>query len=518
MRRRPDSTRRRRPRPERFAPLNDARGYTVAQIRVSDDDDREALTAAAEPLQGPNLAPSNLRRINKQPWQDEIWGLRAENGELRFLIDRPSKAASMAQLFIARRGEAGEAPVRVISQTEAPEGVVVQTGDEDLAALSRALFGDGPQTAQTIKRAVQHLYGNGETILRVSQDDTDGYALHAHSVQEVSGSDGMWKVNDGQQSYDVKTTDVLCRGWIPDPQRQYLPDCPVRSVMPVARELVALTKFVAAQVDSRLAGAGILILPQEAQIVQPNGTGKVDFVTELGQYMITPISDRESAASVVPYLIKMPGEHVDKVKHITFSTPLDERLSELREETIRRLALGVDSPPEVLLGMGDANHWSAWQVGEDEIKMVIAPLLGVLAHTLTVGWLRGAVDQLGLDPDDYVIWYDLTPLELRPDKSEDAKALHDKGLLSAAAVRRENGFTEDDEPSDDEKLQTFAAQLLQALPQLANDLAPLMGVTLPAPLEIPSGVQPAQVTNTETATTNEITNNLPDTQGQDPRP
>jgi hypothetical protein len=40
----------------------------------------------------------------------------------------------------------------------------------------------------------------------------------------------------------------------------------------------------------------------------------------------------------------------------------------LRREAVERLAIGLDMPPEVLLGLGDSNHWSAWQVDEQTWK------------------------------------------------------------------------------------------------------------------------------------------------------
>src|SRR3546814_17159695 len=59
----------------------------------------------------------------------------------------------------------------------------------------------------------------------------------------------------------------------------------------------------------------------------------------------------------------------------TFHTPFDEETRELREEAIRRLALGQDAPPELLLGVGNMNHWGAWLVQADTNNTHVEPPL-----------------------------------------------------------------------------------------------------------------------------------------------
>src|SRR3546814_9449478 len=86
--------------------------------------------------------------------------------------------------------------------------------------------------------------------------------------------------------------------------------------------------------------------------------------------MHPPFRDRASAAAVVPLTVPIPDDGTgrsaaDYVHAQTFHTPFDEETRELREEAIRRLALGQDAPPELLLGVGNMNHWGAWLVQAD---------------------------------------------------------------------------------------------------------------------------------------------------------
>ena len=135
----------------------------------------------------------------------------------------------------------------------------------------------------------------------------------------------------------------------------------------------------------------------------------------------------------------------DAVVRITADCPLiDPKVCSL---VVRRFALGMDLPPEQVLGMssnggtggGNSNgvsHWGAWQVEESTIKLHIEPMLDTIVSALTLGYLRPALG----DNDDAVIVYDTSALRLRPDRSKEAFELYDRGLLSVDALLRENGF------------------------------------------------------------------------------
>lgn len=56
--------------------------------------------------------------------------------------------------------------------------------------------------------------------------------------------------------------EVIIRAWTPHPEKSVMADAPARAVLPAARELRGLTMYVSSQVDSRLAGSGLLLLPQ----------------------------------------------------------------------------------------------------------------------------------------------------------------------------------------------------------------------------------------------------------------
>lgn len=439
----------------------------------------DTLVAAAQVVAGPHkkFIPGRDDTENRpgvQRWQNDAWELRDETPELRFIGDRRGRASSRVRLFIGRKENPTDDPTPV-------------TDNPTVVELNTQLFGNAPQVAQLIKRAAQHIEFTGESYLLVSQDpNTNRLSWQAYSSSEVGGSSSTKiTVSDGMKTRDVdEEWEIMTRAWTPHPRLLAYPDAPVRACLPIARELRALTQMVGAQTDSRLAGAGILLLPegvQSAFSVEPPDDWPEDkeytIGDELTDYMVTPITDRASAASVVPYVLTVPPDMVDKIKHITFASPLDPKLPELRDEAIRRLGLGMDSDPSVLLGMGGANHWTGWLVTEDEVKLGVDPLMATICHAKTVGVLHPILETLGVpDPTEYVVWFDTTPLQLRPDRSKDAQAIFDKGELSGEAMRRENGFGDEDAPDAEEAKRNLLVDLVKGAPSLAPILLPLLGI------------------------------------------
>lgn len=487
MRRRPDSTAR-RSHVERAVHRSHPAGPLPAGALVTSVDPRilgplsptaelklkgslRGLTAAAQILKTniDGLVKGRVR-IPAESWQAEVWELLEEAPELRFVGDRQAAAVSQCRMFIGRKSSPDAQPTPVV--------------DGPIAELSQAMFGDAATTAQALRRAGQHIVYNGESELVVSDDGTTR-SWAAWAPQEVTGSaDTSWKINDGMDSWDLTDHDLLVRCWTPSPNRQALAYSQARAIRPIARELIGLTKYVGAQIDSRLAGAGLLLVPQG--IVPMRGQGFDDettFSKALLTAMTVPVKDRDSAASLVPLIAEVDPALVDKVQHIKFDSALDPKAHELRDEAIRRVGLGMDSDPSVLLGQGSSNHWSGWLISEDEVRLVVAPIVATICHALTVGWLKPYLRAAALaDADEYVVWFDTTPLELRPDRSKDSQALGERGLLSNASVRRENGFSDADAPTAVEEQRNLLVKLLIGAPALAPTLLPLLGIDVPQPV------------------------------------
>jgi hypothetical protein len=390
--------------------------------------------------------PGKMERIYRprQDWQAECYRQYGICGEARFAAKFFGNAVSRAVLGVGSH----------------VKGVLrAQTAGPAVDALG-ALFGGEQGQTQALNAIGMHLTIAGECYL-VGIGETETWVVVSVVEMQVTGD--SWTINygDGRPALPLEDTDVVIRIWLPSPARQIEADSPYRAMLPILSEIEWLTRHVFAQITSRLAGSGILMMPQSMTFPpppaqdgqEPQTMNDADsFMLALADAMLKPIEDPGSPSAVVPIVVTAPDEAIDKARLLTFWSELDAQSLQLRNEAIRRFALGMDLPPEQVLGMSSnrgtgggssmgVSHWGAWQIEEATIKMHIEPMLDVICSALTVAYLQPATNT------DAQITYDTTTLRLRPDRSKEAFELFDRGLISAEATRRENGFSEDDQPS-----------------------------------------------------------------------
>lgn len=458
------------PRPTRRPPATTPTGNT--------------LIASASRLTNSRMArPKN----GVADWQREAWTFYDTVGEFRFGCDWLSQACSRARLVIVE---------------ESPDGDETTLADGPEVVALEAFFGGDAGQAAALGTLALHRSVPGESYVvgEVRDDPTgewDEWTIYSNEELIQDRGTGVYRVDRGDgKSRELAEDAVVIRLWDSHPRKWVEATSPARAVLPVLRELEGLTKHVAAAVDSRLAGAGMLLMPSEVSITPPPGVDPADlidpdtgqprdlFMDMLTDAMVTPISDRGSASAVVPTVVRAPGALLQHVKHLTFATPLDDKAQALREENLRRLALGMNVPPEVILGLGQSNHWSAWQVDESALKMHVEPLLGDLCGDLTERWLYPAVEAQGAPVNrSRRIGFDTTNLRARPDRTQEAQAVHARLALSDKALRRETGFDEADAPDDREvarRLLLGAAQT-PAGPEVSMAAMRALGVALDVP-------------------------------------
>lgn len=463
------------------------------------------LTAAARPKPVPLGLSASAARLKKQTlattlrrggpdagWQADAWEMYDLVGEQRFLANVLAGRASQARLYVGR--------LPSHDPLASPEVLDDPTLQSMLDSIGRAATG----RAQIVLRAVMNYFIAGEGFL-VGIPSHLLAAARGEKVDspvppssEILLGDLEWRfLSTAELSYKSETTVNLSlteaggkavetpvdslyiiRSWRPHPRASWLPDSPTRSSLPVLRELVGLTMAIGAQVDSRLSGAGMLLVPDSARKAMlrtmglPEDSEADPMADALIDAMSTAIQDRASAASFVPLVVTVPDNSVENFKHITFSSTFDKEMRPLREEAIRRLALGQDAPPELLLGVGGMNHWGAWLVREDVVTTHLEPPLALFCDSLTTQYLRPLMQALGYSQDeidDTVVWYDVSHMIIRPNRGTDAQVLYDKGELSAEALRRENGFDENDAPpilGESDPAVDLALQLVAAAPSL----------------------------------------------------
>lgn len=409
-------------------------------------------------------------------WQREIWALVDQIPELAFYISWHHNAASRVRLKAVKMidgspvalGGEGIGTEPGVQSTEA-DAKKPSKNDKLAMDLVNKLGGGPAGAALALSRAVLHISGIGESY---SIFGDEGMVDVLSPYTELRWSElGGWEyevaVNDWQP-----VSGLIVRGWEPAPDRRLAAWSPLKAALPVLRELAALTQLVGAEADSRLS-AGLLLIPQEWSPPQ----GLKAFTEDLIEQLSSPISDRAAASSVVPLPLPMPQELIEKVRHIRFGMELSEQTKELRDESVRRFAMGARIPPEILTGTGDISHWGQWFIDEQGIKLFIAPEVHIVLHSWSVGWLVPMLVENGVSEEeakDYAVWPDFTPLVLRPDRSSDAVALYDRLLLSGEAVLRETGFDVNDAPSPEEKIEQLIVTVARQAPNSIAELLPFM--------------------------------------------
>lgn len=452
---------------------------------------QESLVASATRLPGTPTLDSITGR-GGQPWQEECWGHYRAIGEYHFAINWLGSMLSRARLFAAKYDENGH-PKRV---------------DGAAAEWMRAFFKGPEGQAEMLKQVGIHLGVAGECYLIAYEDPNDrDEQWHVVAPSKVRKVGGVWRI--GRQ--DLPTSTLMIRLWLPDPVEPGQPISPSRAALPILREIERLTLHAEAQQQSRLISAGILLMPQEMTFSTPpvntpeeeKDTSTLSAADRMTRALVTAaraaIRDRGSASALVPIVITAPGEHIASIQHLTFWSDLDENALAMREALIKRLALAMDIPPEVMLGVADSNHWSAWQVDESSVKAHAEPALALITAGLSKAYLRPLLRQEDkMDEDealDHLVVADTSEMRLRPNRSKEALELYDRGELAGAPLRRETGFQQDGPEGGKDMQRWLALQIVtgkaSASPNQVAVAAKLLGLDLPMEAgdeRVPQGV------------------------------
>lgn len=428
----------------------------------------QSLTAAAQIVTGRQLRTI----VGRWAWQTAAWDFYDSCAELHYAINYLAQAASRAKLYVG---------------IPDPNGASEPTRDDDPQAQSllEELGDDFTAHGELIRKICIHLGVAGESFLIGMDDEVTGerrWVAASNSELRMAGDRVFLRTSAATQVELPDDTTLFLRIYFQNPRYSWEPESHVRALLPDLARLQALSSHILATTDSRLAGAGILFIGDSVSPPVGSPGDEVQhadpFVDGLMASMIAPIDDRNSAAAVVPYVVRVPDESLDKLKHMTFWSEYDDQIPVLVEMTLKKIAIGLNVPPEILLGIGDTNHWSAWALDENVVKISVCPMLAVICQSLTCNYLRPGYEALTREKCDTVIWFDTTELTLRPAKATESLALYKEGLVSGETVRRENGFGEEDAPTDLERAKTLLWELASN-PAMAELVLPLLGLPMP---------------------------------------
>jgi hypothetical protein len=413
--------------------------------------------------------------VTSEAWQAQAWRYYDRVGELRFIANWVGNVMSRAEL-------------RVVVM----DGRVDTVQDSGPGVDALHAYFDGEQgQAEMLRLTGVHLTVAGECY-HVWRSAEDGWSVLAAGKVRQQGK--IIQADFGEGFVALTAKDLAIRVWSPHPMDPLLADSPTRASLSTLAEIEHCDLSIQATLTSRLAGNGILFVPQDITFPVPEGmdpaasTADV-FMAALGEAMMTPIETPGDASAVVPIVVTAPGESLNQIRHVTFWTEVDANVKEMREAAVKRLALGMDIPPEVLLGMAETNHWNAWLVDEASVKAHTEPRLAVVANAITTAYLRPALTKQVDDLTTIGVVGDTSNIRLRPNRSKEALELWDRGELGSEALLRETGFEPEDRPDKRE----FQEWLLRKIalgstsPEQTQAAIVALGTDLPIVTEVIPG-------------------------------
>jgi hypothetical protein len=418
-----------------------------------------AVTASAARATINNSA--SMRRL-VQPWQERALGYYDSLGPIKFAGGFYSRGLTKLRIFPAILDDNGE-----------PQ----ETEDKTLRELL-----DRVQDPNGGRTNLLGTYGRlrfliGESYLVCTFDDEIGEKWEMLSVDELRvNSSGTYtrmmapqlgtselKAVPDDEFEPLPDSAIVYRLWRPHPRFSLLADSSVMGILDECEELLLLQAAVRARVRSRLAGNGMLVMaadisPPPLEVVGDEDMPADPFYADLIDHLTAPIRDEGSASAAAPLLLRVDKTLVkDGFNFLSFRDPNEEyREASLRDECIRRIAIGIDMPPEALTGVGTVNHWGAWTIDEQIWKAHLQPVAQEFADDVTSAYLRPAARDAGFtDWQRVVVAYDAAEAINHPDRAKDGKDLYAAGVIGKAALREVTGFDDTDAPTEQERAESI---------------------------------------------------------------
>lgn len=441
------------------------RGVTAAATKIDFTDDDVARREAAQ------------HRKRPFKWQKDAWQHYDDVELVRNYGRWAGDVQQRMRLFPAYIADPDEPPMPADKAEGVPASEVrlaydifdrFRSDEEDLSELQRV---SGLNLA--IPGEVWWV-GTDDQPEYATRSNPTGERWRAVSVEElVVTRDGRWAISPDEfaresemEFLDPETT-TLVRMYRRHGRRRRWPDSAMRSANLICEELLIATESLMGTLRARLS-AGMLPIPDDIEASSIGGAhdtddddeerddGKDVLLERLMKHMMTPIRDHRSAAAVVPYLLRVPNEYLDKIKLVDLARDIDPKLIERMEHLISRFAIAIDMPPEQLTGKSDLNHWNIYELDAEGIRMHAEPVTGIYVNGLVSKVWRPRLEMGGVsDPERWTISWDPSEAMAHPDLSGNAMKGYaaNPPVIGRIPTAKALGFSEDDMPDDEELTQ-----------------------------------------------------------------
>ncbi len=449
----------------------------VPQPRRRSNTSAGALVAAARRLDEPSGTESERRARKAEDWQQRAFEYMAQIPEVEYSARYFGDAFARMRLYVGIRTDANGDPTPLKDE---PEDEVDYTPAEvELCEQAlRALTSPEGGQSEIQRRFGVQLAMPGEAYLvgrpvSPQSDETrwDVYSLRELRVEQTNRKDddgrlvnNYYLMRRGQSTggTQLPPETVVSRIWRPDAEYSQEAVSPMRAAEAILEELLTLTKSIQAGALSRVAGPGMMGMPNSMRppALDPNEdetNGQAVATDNVVADLLTVASaalDPASAAARVPLMIWMDDElwkDWGQDKLVTWGRDIDNIAAEQRAELIKRFAAVIDIPAEVLTGMGDVKYWNLEYIGAEGFRAHIEPAVVIMDDGLTRNYLRPALEAYGVErPERFWIWHDPGSLVADPDRADTAQMAHEAYAISDARYRDDLGYTDDDAPDPEE--------------------------------------------------------------------
>jgi len=427
---------------------------------------------------GMRIEPMSAERLravagNRQSWQSLAWAYRDMIIELRYAFQFRARAISRVKFYVAEILEDDDEPIAVsMRHDEDADRRKRVTVPEQLAAAAEAELARLPLDSYEFTGVWSENFDvAGDCWMHGSIDPyTEEEVWKIRSVMDVDVAGTRMTVKDelGQPRAINLDSEELYRLWMPHAAHGHLADSALNAGADVLEEITLLGRELRAASRSRVAANGILFVPES--MTQMRATGEDDdtagsrrdrFMADLAATLLAPIANEGDAGAVVPAIITGTIEDIQAIRHLRLEREDSPTLLAKLDKAMSRMANGLDIPPEILTGMADVNHWTAWQIDNATFRHHLEPSIRIMADSLTAAYLRPALAKGAFPASEAKrlrIWYDAGSITENPNRRQDALDALDRILIGPAAGREALGFNDGDAPTPEEALQLIAAK------------------------------------------------------------
>lgn len=449
----------------------DADTYTVKRASGTSDSFASKAIDIATPAGSIYLrSATTISRSRHQ----RAWDWFHKIGEVHYAISRGSKIAGYAELGayeltvegeLSKKLSATSLAGRIAHMLQSPYGG--QRGFVERFFEMMKIPGD----CYLIRTRDAEGNPNGYDWLSASeidQSDTNstldivirpgGQKLRRILIPKASGVEAQFA--------EIRPEDFLGRVWRPGGQYIEVADSPMQALDLECELLYLLTASLMGKLKNRLAINGMMILAKEIVDVHTSApkadpdqfhTNNVlnQFVNGMNYAVANPMEPGSALPVVLQANQSTTLKPAEMVALITTDREIWSSDMELRDEQLKRIITGLDVQPQHVRGLGDANHWSAWAVSDDERRVSIQPDLETMCWAVTRLVLNAEMKTAGRSDAEIaktVIWYDLTKANVKTNLAEDSRQMRDRGLVSEEGSRRMSGIDEADAPTDADRV------------------------------------------------------------------